>query len=276
MESRRRPTGYRYLSPQRLGNHTLGFFFILGSTVTDRAVFFVDGNNFYHAARAAGVSSLGDLDYCKVVAKLRGPRAFAGLRYYIGRVRQEGDERLYAEQRKFITQLEAQSSLISTHFGRLELRERRNEAADELKAYLQAMPVRLETAVYRDLFDIAQRHQTSSVHVEKAVDVMLAVDLVVMAHQDKYDAAYILSADGDYTHAVAEARRMGKKVFAASAANGHQLKLACNTFIPLAREWFDDCYKDPPPPKPGAASTKPKPAGAAAARPTVIVRPAKR
>jgi uncharacterized LabA/DUF88 family protein len=217
--------------------------------VADRAVFFVDGNNFYHAARSAGVTTLGEIDYCKIAAKLMGPRSFCGLRYYVGRVRQDGDQRLYAEQRRFITQLEAQSPLISTYFGRLELRERRNEAADDLKRYLQSMPTRLEPAVYKALFEIAQRHETTSVHVEKAVDVMLAVDLVVMALQDRYDAAYILSADGDYTHAVDEARRLGKKVFAASAGNGHQLKLACNAFIPLAREWFDDCYKTTPLPR---------------------------
>jgi len=48
---------------------------------------------------------------------------------------------------------------------------------------------------------LANRHAKTQVMVEKAVDVMLAVDLVVMAERDEYDAAYILSADGDYTPA---------------------------------------------------------------------------
>ena len=31
---------------------------------------------------------------------------------------------------------------------------------------------------------------------------MLATDMVAMACRKEYDAAYLLSADGDYTHAV--------------------------------------------------------------------------
>lgn len=217
--------------------------------MADRAVLFVDGNNFYHGLRSAGVTNLGELDYCKIAAQLIGPRHFCGLRYYVGQVRQEGDSSLYAEQRHFLAQLVAQNpSLISVHLGRIEVRERRNDAADELKQFLQGLSTRLDPPVYRALFDIAKRHQTAMVHVEKAVDVMLAVDLVVMALQDRFDAAYILSADGDYTHAVEEARRLGKKVYAASAANGHQLKQVCNAFIPLTREWFNSCYKPPPAP----------------------------
>ena len=52
--------------------------------------------------------------------------------------------------------------------------------------------------------------------VEKAVDVMLAVDLVAMAIRNEYEAAYVLSADGDYTPAVEIARSLGKKVYAAA------------------------------------------------------------
>ena len=244
-----RPTGRRYLVPQRLGNHTLGFFFFVGRGMADRAVLFVDGNNFYHAVKGAGVQDLGRLDYCKIARKLIGPRQFCGLRYYVGRVKQEGDPTLYAEQRRFSTQLEAQSPLISMHYGRLETRQRHNEAARELRQFLHNLPIRLDPEIYKGLSDIAQRHASTQTHVEKAVDVMLAVDMVIMAHKDEFDAAYVLSADGDYTHAVAEVRRMGKKVFAASAASGHELKLACNTFIHFEKDWFSDCYKPEPAPK---------------------------
>ena len=79
--------------------------------------------------------------------------------------------------------------------------------------------------------------------VEKAVDVMLAVDLVVMAQQDQYDTAYILSADGDYTHAAQFVRSLGKKVFAVAPTNGAQLAAAVNKFIHIDASWFTDCYK---------------------------------
>ena len=80
-------------------------------------------------------------------------------------------------------------------------------------------------------------------YVEKQVDVRLAIDLVHLANQDEYDVAYLLSADGDFVPAVEEARRLQKKVFAASPVSesrpgGRRLAQAVNAFIPLQREWF--------------------------------------
>ena len=56
--------------------------------------------------------------------------------------------------------------------------------------------------------------------MEKAVDVMLAVDLGLMAERGGFDTSYLLSADGDFTPAVEAARSSGKKVFAVSASQG--------------------------------------------------------
>src|SRR5258708_3031182 len=102
---------------------------------------------------------------------------------------------------------------------------------------------RIDPDVFSELSAIARRHGDAVVFVEKAVDVFLAVDLVTMAAQDAYDAAYLLSADGDYTPAVAFARNMHKKVYAASPQSGAQLARAVDSFIRLDKVWFRDCYK---------------------------------
>ena len=47
-----------------------------------------------------------------------------------------------------------------------------------------------------------------------------------MAERDEYDTAYVLSADGDYTHAVKFALGRGKKVFAVSARDAYELATA--------------------------------------------------
>ena len=80
--------------------------------------------------------------------------------------------------------------------------------------------------------------------VEKAVDVMLAVDFVIMAQRNEYDTAYLLTADGDYTHAVTFVGSLGKTVFAASAGYGAQLASVVKAFIRVDRDWFRDCYCD--------------------------------
>jgi uncharacterized LabA/DUF88 family protein len=136
----------------------------------------------------------------------------------------------------------ARDARISVHYGRLEERPVKNELAKELKHYLGSLPVRIDAAVYRDLIALAQRHETAKVVVEKAVDVMLAVDLVRMAVQDEYDVAYILSADGDYTPAAKAAKEAGKKVFAASINPGAELAKEVYRSIPLKPDWFTDCF----------------------------------
>ncbi len=208
----------------------------------ERAVVFVDGNNWYFALKEAGLIGVAWLNYAKVSTKLIGAREWKATRYYTGQVRQTGDVTLYAKQRKYMAWLCARDSRISVHYGRLEERPVRNELAKQLKHYLGSLPTRIDTAVYQDLIALAQRHETAKVVVEKAVDVMLAVDLVRMAVQDDYDVAYILSADGDYTPAAKAAKEAGKKVFAASINPGAELAKEVYRSIPLKRDWFNDCF----------------------------------
>lgn len=59
--------------------------------MADRAVLFIDGNNWYHSLSELGVGDLGRLDYAKISEKLVGPRTWIGTRYYIGRVQQKGN-----------------------------------------------------------------------------------------------------------------------------------------------------------------------------------------
>lgn len=149
---------------------------------------------------------------------------------------------LYGQQRSFLAGLQGTDSRISIHLGRIESRTAKNLAAKELREYLAGLKVRIDPTVFAALADIAKRHYDAIVFVEKAVDVMLAIDLVTMAISNAYDAAYLLSADGDFTPAVEAARALGKKVYAASLLSGAQLAKAVNTFIRLQPSWLDDCY----------------------------------
>lgn len=212
--------------------------------MSERAILFVDGNNWYHGCSGIGVRSLAQLDYCKISSKVvGGARTWTGTRYYIGQVTQTGNPQLYADQRRFLASLAAADTRITIHLGRIETRPAKSDCADELLWYLGNLKTRIDADVRRDLFDLAHKHKTVRVMVEKAVDVMLAVDLVVMAQQNQYDTAYILSADGDYTHAAQFVRSLGKKVFAVAPTNGAQLAAVVNKFIHVDVGWFTDCYK---------------------------------
>ena len=153
-----------------------------------RATLFIDGNNWYHGLKGLGTVDLGRLDYRKLSLKLVGPRRWIGTRYYIGRVPQSGDVTLYTNQRHFLAKLEAESR-ISTHLGRLEPRPVANPTARDLRSYLSNLRTKIDLRVFQDLMKLAHRHQKTTVFVEKAVDVMLGVDLVVMAERDDFDDA---------------------------------------------------------------------------------------
>lgn len=209
--------------------------------MADRAIVFVDGNNWYHGLKRIDVDRQRELCHRKIAEKLVGPRTWVATRYYIGQVQQFGDGRLYADQRSYLAALQATDHRITIHLGRLEARPVKSDCADELQAYLTNLPSRLDRTVFHDLIELARRHRSATVMVEKSVDVMLAVDLVTMTAD--YDAAYILSADGDFTHAASYVRSLGKKVYACAPTPGAQLAGVVTSFIRVDKAWFADCYK---------------------------------
>ena len=208
----------------------------------ERAVLFVDGNNWYHGLKRAGVTDQLRLNHGRIAAKLVGPRRWVATRYYVGRVDQREDAKGYAGQRRFVDRLLKSDPRFSVHFGRIERRPSQNELATELLAYLGNLPTQIDREVYKHLVELGRRHRDTTLLVEKAVDVMLAVDLVVMAERDEFDTAYVLSADGDYTHAVEAVRTHGKKVFAVAAGPGAALGRVVNSFIHVKSTWFEDCF----------------------------------
>jgi len=176
---------------------------------------------------------------CRDFQEVGGSQGLDRDRYYIGALKHT--HRGHREQRQFLSRLQNSDPRISVHLGRIEERPQPNELARELLQYLGT--VQLDPDVRAALEDLAARRQFVSLLKEKAADVMLAVEMYKLAVQDAYDAAYLLSADGDFTPAVQAVRDLGKKVYCVSPSFSAALKNASNAFIPLAKEWFRDCYR---------------------------------
>ena len=205
----------------------------------ERAVVFIDGNNWYHGLRGVGVDS-GDLDYRGVARKLLMGRRLVGIRYYIGRV--SNDLQRTRRQDHALALLQRQG--VEVALGRIErntLAPRNNPLSRRLRRLVDESRSALPLPFAEQLDALCAAEVTY--YVEKQVDVLIAVDLVSMAHQDEYDVAYLLSADGDFVPAVREAQRQRRRVFAASALRGHQLARQADAFIPLSREWFEELHR---------------------------------
>lgn len=209
--------------------------------MADKAVLFIDGNNWYHFMSSTGVKNPLLLSYVKISEKLVGPREWIGTRYYIGALKQDWNPRDYANQRAFLSQMQQEDPRISTHLGRLERRTIKNPLIPGLAALLSDS--RFPKALVTPVQGLIRKFGAVETLQEKAVDVHLAIDMVEMALGGEYDCAYLLSADGDFTPAVASVKKRGKKVYAASPGFSSQLEQVVDSFIRLRVDWFADCYK---------------------------------
>lgn len=182
--------------------------------MAQRAIFFIDGSNWYHSLRRQDIGAPGELDYAKISQKLAGTREWIETRYYIGAL-----------------------------LGRIEPRREPNPLATELHRWLDSGPAELGPGAHAWLRTRADAHSNVRTLKEKAVDIMLAVALIRLATDDRYDAAYVLSADGDFTPAVEAVRAGGKTVYGVSPDRSYALANSVNTYIHLQKEWFRDCYR---------------------------------
>jgi uncharacterized LabA/DUF88 family protein len=214
--------------------------------MSQRAILFVDGSNWYHSLRRNSVGAPAELDYARISSKLAGPRQWIETRYYIGALNQSLDPAGYAAQRRFLDRLRDDDRRIRILLGRLEPRPQQNPLAAELRRWIDAWKGDGDSAARASLCALADAYSNLSILKEKAVDIMLAVDLVRLAIEDRFDTAYLLSADGDFTPAVDAVRASGRTVYAASPDLGYALRRSVNTYIHLKKAWFQDCYRTQP------------------------------
>lgn len=144
----------------------------------ERVTIFLDGSNFYHRLKDEELNfkQLLDFDYKKFADWLSHGRKIINCIYYVGLVRKEKNniksEELVRNQQKLFSNLEKQNWNIKTGYMMVHDKD----------------------------------------YKEKGVDVKLAVDILDMAYQDKYDIAIIVSSDTDLIPGIQRARELGKKI----------------------------------------------------------------
>ena len=147
-----------------------------------RAYVFIDGNNFYFKLRSLTERlgrkyRLSTFNFRVFSEWLAQPNTPTEISYYIGAVKQqqnnEKGRKMFADQQRLFMKLRAQN--ISLILGQLI------------------------------------RHPDKTYH-EKGVDVRIAVELLVGAYENFYDAAILVSSDTDLLPAMAKVRELGKKI----------------------------------------------------------------
>ena len=140
----------------------------------------------------------------QLAAGLAARRQVVRAAFYIAAVPQEMGADVYADQQRFLRRLRQQQELV-VWTGRMA--------------------------------------QADGVWREKGVDVKIATDMVSLAYRDLYDAAILVSGDGDLAPAVQEIRRIGRIVENAMPRTRRSWHLVreSSRYIPIDRELFDRC-----------------------------------
>ncbi len=164
----------------------------------ERVVIFIDGSNLFHAIRYINIK----IDYQKLVDFLKEDRKLIRA-YFYGAIPQEKDIKKnspewesYFRQRRFLEELSLQGIKVKL-------------------AKLRRLP--------------------SGEYIEKEVDIMLATDMLSMAHMNTYDTAVLVSGDSDFSYTVEEVQRIGKRVENATfkKTSSYQLRKVCDRFLLL-------------------------------------------
>lgn len=141
----------------------------------DRIFIIIDGNNFYHRLKEMGLKDLLSFDYEKLTQFLVSKRNLVLRKYYIGAIREEFN----------------------------------NPKSKELMKNQRKLLGKLQKQGWQ--MGLGHMLKTDDYH-EKGVDVLIAVDLLAGAHENKYDVAILVSSDTDLIPAIEKVRLMKKKI----------------------------------------------------------------
>ena len=174
-----------------------------------KVIIFVDGSNFYHGIKKEIANPALWVDYLQLFQILAEDRQLKHIYYYSSPVNRDAfGEQAYQNQQKFFSRIKKCRDL-TLKLGRLEKRIK-----DGVTTF-----------------------------VEKGVDVSIAVDMISMAYENRFDTAILVSGDGDFAVAISEVQKLGKVVEVAYPPSSRlfHLKQVCNRFIPIDKTILDKC-----------------------------------
>ncbi|MDP2950955.1 MAG: NYN domain-containing protein [bacterium] len=169
-----------------------------------RLAVFIDGSNFYFKLKSLEVKNISRFNYRGLIEWLARGRNITKIGYYVGVVRASArdvkGQKMRKAQINLFNFLGSRKQNIKVHRG-----------------YLM---------------------KNDGVYHEKAVDVKIAVDLLVGAYENLYDDAVIVSSDTDLIPVMEKVKKLGKTI--EYIGFGHEPSLALQTFATISRLLIKD------------------------------------
>jgi uncharacterized LabA/DUF88 family protein len=174
----------------------------------ERALFLVDGPNFYKNLKFGGIQRKR-LDYLRLAQNLAMGRKIIDVALFTSPVDRSTDAENYVNQQRFFAAFQGAGGTLK--LGKLVSRRRECQQCG-----------------FKEDFK-----------TEKSVDVLLAMDIILRTHE--YDLLYICSCNTDLIPAIRHVRGLGKKVFLVRPidANCAGVGRECSSSIVLTQEHID-------------------------------------
>lgn len=178
-----------------------------------RVAIFIDGANFYYGLKSIYENSkkLSNFNFKKFGEVLTGKRKLIKIFYYNAPLDFSKDPEKYARQQRFFE------------------RVKHTEKTELILSRLQKRKIKGTDRYY---------------YVVKGDDIHIAVNMVEGAYENAFDAAVLVSGDGDFIPAVNTLQKKGKSVenvYFRKSLSWH-LKQKCDKSFELTKEILDKCF----------------------------------
>lgn len=209
--------------------------------ILERVIIFVDGSNFYHSIKNQDVIKINHASFFNSL--ITQNQKLINIYYYNSPVNQKQFPRLYVLQQKYFSKLSKIENIV-IKLGRLE--ERNNNLKEKIQESFKYIFLLLSNLKINDNLDKIKNEflklnnlfavfLEKGNFVEKGVDVNIALDLVTLAYENKYDCAILISNDSDFVPAIKHLINLNKKVIGVFFKNSkaYHLKTNCSEIIKI-------------------------------------------
>ncbi len=181
---------------------------LLSNLMSERVVIFIDGSNFYHGLKTnIGVK---DINFLKFARKLARKRKLVRVYYYNAPLDINCDKENYWKQQEFFDKL---------------------RKLPNFKLVL----VRLQKRIVNE----------KPIYTIKGDDVYLATHLIVLAYNDAYDTAILVSGDADFIPAIKAVQAKGKQVdnYYFNKGGSWHLRHECDNSVLMDEKFMEGCLE---------------------------------
>lgn len=207
-----------------------------------QAIVFIDGNNFYHNVKKTGLppSKINFSKLCELICS-HYKLSFKGAFYYNSVPSLADGEKKYYDHIKFLNKV-SNMPKITVKTRKLQKRSAKEILGEflEQKQKIEELGLceKCNPKVPPFCFNCLSQKQRR----EKGIDVLIAIDIVEKALENKYDCCILISGDSDFVPAIELIKKRGKRAISAFVEFGYSNVLRDTTeFRFLKKEDLLNC-----------------------------------